>query len=44
MIEGFEDIVKIVTVSPELKGAQRLIKTISNMGIAVSLGTFRCYI
>jgi N-acetylglucosamine-6-phosphate deacetylase len=38
MIEGFEDIVKIVTISPELKGAQRLIKTISNMGIAVSLG------
>jgi len=38
MIEGFEDIVRIVTISPELEGAQRLIKTISNMGIAVSLG------
>jgi N-acetylglucosamine-6-phosphate deacetylase len=38
LIEGFEDIVKIVTVAPELEGAQRLVKTISNMGIVVSLG------
>ena len=38
MIEGFEDIVKIVTIAPELEDALHLIKTMSNMGIIVSLG------
>lgn len=38
LIEGFEDIIKIVTIAPELHGALRLIKTLSNMGMIVSLG------
>jgi N-acetylglucosamine-6-phosphate deacetylase len=38
LIEGFEDIVRIITIAPELEGAQRLIETISDMGIVVSLG------
>jgi N-acetylglucosamine-6-phosphate deacetylase len=38
LLDGFEDIVKIITIAPELEGAQRLIKTMSNMGIIVALG------
>jgi N-acetylglucosamine-6-phosphate deacetylase len=38
LIEGFEDIVKIITIAPEIKGATRLIKKISEMGIIVSMG------
>jgi N-acetylglucosamine-6-phosphate deacetylase len=38
LLEGFEDIVKIVTIAPELKGSLQLIKTMSNMGIIVALG------
>jgi N-acetylglucosamine-6-phosphate deacetylase len=38
LIEGFEDIVKIITVAPEIKGAIKLIKKISDMGIIVSMG------
>jgi N-acetylglucosamine-6-phosphate deacetylase len=38
LIEGFEDIVKIVTIAPELEGALGLIKSMSDIGIAVSLG------
>lgn len=38
LIEGFEEVVKIVTIAPELEGAHRLIKKIANMGIVVSLG------
>ncbi len=38
LIEGFEDIVKIMTISPELKGAIQLIKKVSDMGIIVSMG------
>lgn len=38
LIEGFEDIVRIVTIAPELKNAKRLIGLMSNMGITVSLG------
>ena len=38
LIEGFEDVVKIITIAPELEGSQRIIQTISDMGIAVSLG------
>lgn len=38
LIDGFGDIVRIVTVAPELKGAARLIKTIADMGIVVSMG------
>jgi N-acetylglucosamine-6-phosphate deacetylase len=38
LIEGFEDIVKIITVAPEIKEAIKLIKKISDMGIIVSMG------
>jgi N-acetylglucosamine-6-phosphate deacetylase len=38
LIEGFEDIVKIITVAPELDGSIGLIKKISDMGIIVSMG------
>lgn len=38
LIEGFEDIVRIITIAPEIKGAKRLIKKISDMGIIVSMG------
>jgi N-acetylglucosamine-6-phosphate deacetylase len=38
LIEGFEDIVKIITIAPELKGALQLIKKISDRGIIVSMG------
>jgi N-acetylglucosamine-6-phosphate deacetylase len=38
LIDGFEDIVKIITVAPEIKGVPRLIKTISDRGIIVSMG------
>jgi N-acetylglucosamine-6-phosphate deacetylase len=38
LIEGFEDIVKIITVAPEIRGAIKLIKKISDMGIIVSMG------
>ena len=38
LIEGFEDMVKIITVAPEIKGAARLIKKMSDMGIIVSMG------
>jgi len=38
LVEGFEDIVRIVTIAPELKDAKRLIRLMSNMGITVSLG------
>jgi N-acetylglucosamine-6-phosphate deacetylase len=38
LLEGFEDIVKIITIAPEIKGATQLIKLISDMGIIVSMG------
>ncbi|MCL4456087.1 MAG: amidohydrolase family protein [Nitrospirae bacterium] len=38
LIEGFEDVVKIITISPELEGAVTIIKTITDMGITVSMG------
>jgi N-acetylglucosamine-6-phosphate deacetylase len=38
LLDGFEDIVKIITIAPELKDAVKLIKTISDMGIIVSMG------
>jgi N-acetylglucosamine-6-phosphate deacetylase len=38
LLDGFEDIIKIVTIAPELEGSLRLIKTISNMGIILALG------
>jgi N-acetylglucosamine-6-phosphate deacetylase len=38
LIDGFEDIVKIITVAPELEGALALIKHISDFGINASMG------
>ena len=38
LIEGFEDIVKIITIAPEIKGAASLIRKMSDMGIIVSMG------
>lgn len=38
LIDEFEDIVKIITIAPELNGAVNLIKKISEMGIAASMG------
>ncbi len=38
LLDGFEDIVRIITVAPEMEGAERLIRKISGMGIVVSMG------
>jgi N-acetylglucosamine-6-phosphate deacetylase len=38
LIEGYEDIVKIITIAPELQGALKLIKNISDAGIIASMG------
>ncbi|WP_353687001.1 amidohydrolase family protein [Thermodesulfovibrio sp. 3462-1] len=38
LIEGFEDIVKVITVAPELPGAIRIIEKCAQMGIIVSMG------
>ncbi len=38
LIEGFDDIVKIITVAPELEGAVNIIKDISGKGIIASMG------
>ena len=38
LLEGFEDIVKIITIAPELNGAIKLINKISDMGIIASMG------
>ena len=38
LVEGFEDVIRIMTISPELEGAPTLIKTISGMGIIASMG------
>jgi N-acetylglucosamine-6-phosphate deacetylase len=38
LIEGFGEIVKIITVAPELDGAPRLIRSMADTGIIVSMG------
>lgn len=38
LMEGFEDVIKIVTLAPELPGALRLIERLSSKGIVVSMG------
>lgn len=38
LIEGYEDMVKIITVAPELEGATKLIKAIRKRGIIPSMG------
>lgn len=38
LVEDFGDVIKIITIAPELDGAANLIKTISNAGMIVSMG------
>jgi len=38
LVEGFEDIIKIITIAPEINGSIQLIKKITNMGIIASMG------
>jgi N-acetylglucosamine-6-phosphate deacetylase len=38
LVEGFEGIVRIVTVAPEMKGASELIRMMTAAGIAVNMG------
>jgi N-acetylglucosamine-6-phosphate deacetylase len=38
LIEGYEDIIRIITISPELEGSLHLIKRISDKGIIASMG------
>jgi N-acetylglucosamine-6-phosphate deacetylase len=38
IIDGFEDIIKIITIAPELEGAIDLIKKLSERGIIASMG------
>jgi N-acetylglucosamine-6-phosphate deacetylase len=38
LTEGFEDMIKIITIAPELDGATKLIKEITDMGIIASMG------
>jgi N-acetylglucosamine-6-phosphate deacetylase len=38
LIEGYEDILKVITVAPEINGAQKLIKNLTDRGIIVSMG------
>src|SRR4030066_532364 len=38
LIDGFEDMVKIITIAPELKGAAKLIRKMSDIGIIASMG------
>ncbi len=38
LIEGFEDIVKIITIAPELEKAIKIIEIISDLGIIASMG------
>jgi N-acetylglucosamine-6-phosphate deacetylase len=38
LIEGYEDIVKIIAVAPEMKGATVLIKKMSDRGMIVTMG------
>ncbi len=38
LIEGFEDIVKVITIAPELPGAIKIIEKCCELGIVVSMG------
>jgi N-acetylglucosamine-6-phosphate deacetylase len=38
LLEGFSDIVKIITLAPELDGAPDLIRSIADTGVIVSMG------
>lgn len=36
--EGFEDVIRVVTIAPEMDGALRLVRLLADKGVAVSLG------
>jgi N-acetylglucosamine-6-phosphate deacetylase len=38
IIEGFEDVIKVMTVAPECEGGLELIRRVSDLGIIVSMG------
>jgi N-acetylglucosamine-6-phosphate deacetylase len=38
LIDGFEDIIRIITIAPELEGASCVIKKASGLGILLSMG------
>jgi N-acetylglucosamine-6-phosphate deacetylase len=38
LIEGFEEVVRTVTIAPEMKGAVELVRIMTRMGIAVNMG------
>lgn len=38
LIDEYEDVIKIITIAPELPGALQLIKKISDLGIIVNMG------
>lgn len=45
LMDGFEDVIKVITIAPELSGALRIIERCASLGIRVSMGhseaTFR---
>lgn len=38
LIDGYEEIVKVITIAPELPGAMKIIRMVTDMGIAASMG------
>ena len=38
LLDGFEEIIKLITIAPEMEGATRLIRKISDRGIVASMG------
>ena len=38
LLDGFEEMIKLITIAPEMEGATRLIRKISDRGIVASMG------
>jgi N-acetylglucosamine-6-phosphate deacetylase len=38
LVGGYEDVIKLVTLSPELEGADEMVKYLAGKGIVVSMG------
>jgi N-acetylglucosamine-6-phosphate deacetylase len=38
LIDGFEDIIKIMTIAPEMNGSEKIIKKVADRGIIASMG------
>lgn len=38
LMEGFEEIIKVITIAPELPGSYELIEICSNLGVIISMG------